>query len=206
MKNKLSLLFCDYFQQEVECLLQAKHYPDVKAVFYRADCDKTCQSPTVLEMIAQQAKTDSVIVFAGYCLSLMLKERVNADLQIEPLEICFELLLPPTVLQQTLAEGAHLFTNGMLKHWPQINQRWGFDNVAKKTFFAEGTTKLVLITHPHCSADETMMAEVARQLGVRWEKLEISLDHLAARILPLINHWQSKKIADKYQPASDSVF
>jgi hypothetical protein len=117
---------------------------------------------------------------------------VNADFQVQPLDICFELLLPPDVLHQTLAQGAHLLTDGMLKRWAQVNQDWGFDDTARKAFFAEGTDKLVLITHPHLPADEITMAEIAAQLDLPWEKLEMPLDYLAMRVLMVINNWRAR--------------
>lgn len=73
MKERLCLLFCDYFQEEVEWLLKSKHYADVTAKFYRADCDKTKQSAEVLELIASQASGGSVIVFSGFCLNSALE-------------------------------------------------------------------------------------------------------------------------------------
>jgi signal transduction histidine kinase len=203
MKDRLCLLFCDYFQEEVERLLATAQYKDIKLVFYSADCDKIQQSPTVLELINQQAKIDSVVVFAGSCLKARLKEFENINFQVEPLDVCFELLLPPAILEKALAEGAHLFTNGMLKQWQQINQRWGFEDKARKDFFTEGAHKLVLITHPQIAADETLMSEIASQLDLPWEKLEVSLDHLAARVFAVINGWHGKVIADKKRQLAD---
>ena len=192
MKNKLCLLFCDYFQEEVEWLMKQEHYTDVRAVVYRADCDKTRQASEIVEFITAQATDESVIVFTGVCLRSALEKSATLDFQIEYLDLCFELLLPEDVLLQILAEGAHLFTNGMLKRWPQVNQSWGENEKAKQAFFAEGATKLVLLSNKHLPADEATMAEIARQLGLPWEKLEISLDHLAMRIFQAINSWRGK--------------
>jgi hypothetical protein len=44
MKPKLCLMFCDYFQAEVEWLLKSDQYQDIRLFFYSADCDKTQQS------------------------------------------------------------------------------------------------------------------------------------------------------------------
>ncbi len=190
MKEKLCLLFCDYFQAEVEWLLKTEQYDDIKRVFYHANCDKTQQSQQVLDIITAESNTAQVVVFAGQCLKSQLKAFENNDFHIESLDICFELLLPVMPLHQTLDEGAHLFTHGMIKRWEQINQRWGFDEHAKQAFFAEGTKKLVLLSCPEIPIDEIKMNAIAAQLNLPWEKLEISLDYLELRILSAIKRWQ----------------
>lgn len=192
MKKKLCLLFCNYFQQEVEWLMKQRPEPDVEAMFYQADCDRTRQAAEVVALITAQAIDSNVIVFTGVCLHAALKQQACSDFQIEYLDICFELLLPHEQLQQKLAEGAHLFTHGMLKRWQPVQQSWGGNEQAKQAFFAEGATKLVLLSNPHLAADETIMAEVARQLALPWEKLEISLEPLAQRIFQAINNWRDK--------------
>lgn len=193
MKTKLCLLFCDYFQEEVEQLFALESCPDVRVRFYQANCDKTKQAAEVLRFITEQTAGDeSVIIFTGVCLSFALEKLAGFDFQIEYLDICFELLLPNEVLFQVLAEGAHLFTHGMLKRWPQANQSWGFDDQARQAFFAEGAAKLVLITS-HChSADKVTMAKIARQLDLPWEIMEISLEHLGQRVFQVVNRWRDR--------------
>jgi hypothetical protein len=193
MKNRLCLLFCDYFQQEVEEVMKSKTYPDVEVLFYQADCDKTRQPVEIVELIKQHGTNAEVIIFSGVCLNNTLKELAEFGFQREELEVCFELLLPKPELQQILATGAHLFTNGMLKRWPQVSQSWGFDDHARQAFFAEGTSKLVLLTSPDLPADIETMTKVASQLGLPWETLEVSLDYLAAQIHSVIQHWRDNK-------------
>lgn len=203
MKDRLCLLFCDYFQAEVEWLVKSADYKEIKVLFYQADCDKTQQSSHVLDTLIQRTKTDSVIIFAGACLQRQLQKITHTDFQIEPLEICFELLLPSAQLQQVLAAGGHLLTNGMLKHWEQVKQNWGFSAQAQKDFFAETTRKLVFLSHPEISVDEIALNAVATELDLPLERLEISLEPLALRILTVINQWRSKLIADKKRQLAD---
>jgi len=194
MKDRLCLLFCDYFQAEVEWLLKSQNYAGIKVLFYQANCDKTQQSAQVLDFITQCTHSASVIIFAGACLQYQLQKITQIDFQIEPLEICFELLLPPAQLQQVLAVGGHLLTNGMLKHWEKVKQNWGFSAQAQKDFFAETTCKLVFLSHPEIPIDEIALDTVATEFGLPLERLEITLEPLALRILTVINQWHSKRI------------
>ncbi len=192
MKHRLNLWVCDYFQEPVSYLLNSAHCHDIQPHFYHADCDKTCQTASVIESITAQAKTESILLFAGVCLTRALETYRSDYFQLISLNICFELLIPEKRLLDILTTGAHLFTADMLKHWEQVKQNWGFDESARRDFFAEGTSELVLITHPEIPVDLQQMEKVARELNLPWQTLTISLEHLAQQVLPKIVQWRSK--------------
>ena len=203
MKDRLCLVFCDYFQQEIEWILEQDRCKDVKLVFYHADCDRVQQSHSVLEAVVKQSVTDSVIIFAGNCLTSLLKQLPSKQLHIEQVSHCLELLIPESILESLLDQGAHLFTSGMLEHWEEVSQNWGFDNKERLDFFRESTQKLVLISNSHVPADTKKMAVIAKQLDLPWEIQEISLEYLAFRIFKIINHWRGEIIVDKKRQLAD---
>jgi hypothetical protein len=82
----------------------------------------------------------------------------------------------------------------MLKHWEKVKQNWGFSAQAQKDFFAETTCKLVFLSHPEIPIDEIALDTVATEFGLPLERLEITLEPLALRILTVINQWHSKRI------------
>jgi len=203
MKDRLCLFFCDYLQQEVEYLLDQEHAKDVSLVFYRNNCDHFSGSTELFNSLIKQSEHNSVTLFASACLTSLVKKLTTENINIEPLEDCLQLLIPERLMQALIDEGAHIFTSGMLKHWDTVNNSWGFSDEQQRAFFKESTTKLVLITHPDITTDETTMAAIAQQLDLPWETLDVSLVHLSEQLFKVIGRWRAEVTVDKSQQLAD---
>lgn len=206
MPDRLTLLVCDYFLQETLAVITANNLKNIEAAAFTSDCDHPLKEITRYDTIPVH-NNPNTIALGGDCLIDIsnrlkqdnLEDRPTISLQSQ----CFELLLPHDELHHYLDEGAHLFTPAMLDNWLQINKEWQFSDSDRQQFFAESTSKLVLIDAGLDPSADEKIQQIATQLKLPWEIKAISLDHLHYQILQQFFSWRTSLLAEKDKRLSD---
>jgi hypothetical protein len=94
----------------------------------------------------------------------------------------FQLFLPADVVDQHLAQGAHLVTPGWLARWPEFLARQGFTAATAREMFQEFARRVVLVDTGIDGDARSRCEEFASVLGLPWLAVDAGLD-LATLVL-----------------------
>ncbi|MEW7973617.1 MAG: ATP-binding protein [Candidatus Thiodiazotropha endolucinida] len=202
MKSKLCLLTCGHFQAELEQVLREEDFTDVELVLFPANCDRPLQNAGVLEEATQQIGGTSYVVLGGSCISAVKESLPQKKYQVVPDGECFELFVPSMETQPHADAGAHIFTPGMLRRWRESYESWGFSKKEAREFFAESTSRLVLLD-TGVDSESTAIEEVARELNLPCEKLPVGLEHLRLQLHRLVAHWRAEIVQESEHQLAD---
>jgi signal transduction histidine kinase len=194
MPAKLTILACEYLQDELRCALELDDYPDVAAGIYPGYCvrfphGETAQSPrALLDHLEQDHPT---VVLGGGCLDgIESLPWIKEDAGCLRTDQCQKLVAGEALVEHLLAQGAYLLTPGWLRHWRRHIEEWGFDRETARDFFQECTRSLVLLdtgTDPDC---RIRLEEFSTYLDLPGEALPVGLDHFRCLVRVRVMDWR----------------
>ncbi|MCU7833865.1 MAG: hypothetical protein KZQ83_01335 [gamma proteobacterium symbiont of Taylorina sp.] len=201
MPDKLTLLICSHFLPEARVVVADEVFKNVEVIAYQADCDQPIKTLFNADGSPLKIKSNTILIGAS-CL-----QQFNSPIDKftkNTIDLCFELLLSPEILQAYLDEGAHLFTPAMLENWQQVNEDWKFKEASDRNlFFSDSTAKLVLIDAGLDASAAIKMQQIADQLTLPWEIKTISLDRLRWQLLQQLSIWRQEQLSEKDKRLSD---
>ncbi len=203
MKNKLCLMACTHFRDDLAQALKEEKLADVELVPLPADCDRPLHDPVPLRQAVAQCRTGTCVVLGGHCLNGLAQQLPPQITAVEPAGNCFELFADSGVLQPLLDRGAHLLTPGMLRHWRRSYEEWGFTTEDARAFFAESHTTLVLLDTGTDPGAEKALRVMAEQLDLPWERVPVGLDHLCLQLHRIIARNRVHNLRTSEQKLSD---
>jgi len=189
-------MVCNYFLDETSEVLKDNKFKNVEAIAFTTDCDHPLKKITKADGNRVDSE-ENIRVIGGTCLQQFTSSAATDSLTISVKEQCFELLMQPDEVDALLAQGAHLFTPAMLDNWNKVNEKWKFNGIDRQEFFAESTTKLVLIDTGLSPSAADNMERIASQLGLPWEIKKISLDYLQYQLFQYVLPWRISMLAEK---------
>ncbi len=203
MRDKLCLLSCAHFRDDLAQVLKEEELTDVELAPLPADCDRPLQDSAPLQQAAALCRTGSCVVLGGTCLNGVMQRLPPQVIAVEPEGNCFELFADNAVLQPWLDRGAHFLTPGMLKHWRHSYEEWGFTEQDARAFFAESSTILVLLDTGTDPDAESSLREMAQKLDLPWERVPLGLDHLRLQLHRIIARNRAFNLRQNEQKLSD---
>ncbi|MFA7229874.1 MAG: HAMP domain-containing sensor histidine kinase [Victivallaceae bacterium] len=180
MKNKVCIFVCNFLSAEVESVLHASNYENIKLVVYQEKCAGHAFDFDKIEAMAEKEHENfTKFIFIGSsCLADTHPPRkLSRNIEIIPLELCFELVLNRETLTHYIRNGYYIVTNGWLKNYQQHIDAWGFDEVTAKVFFGESMQKILLLDTGlpgDCTAE---LNNLSSYMGLPYEILPVGISH-----------------------------
>ncbi len=196
MSASLHLLVCQYYLREAQAVLQGPGYEAVTIGAYPDLCvHPLADQMSVVERLFDEArKEDRIVVLVGACF--LLRSKVgpltgSASRRIHHEDLCFSMLCGRRLVEHYLRSGAYLVTPGWLELWPQHIEEWRFDRNTARAFFAETTSRLVLLDTGVDPEAGSRLAACADFLNLPHETLPVGLDHFRLVLDGIIKEWRA---------------
>ncbi len=196
LEKRLCLFVCSNYADDVRYVLQQEQHQNVEVV----DIDLNCTGPLLnLENLKSQfavcqKKFDKVIVFGSSCLANMgIHEIPELDIEYVSLNQCFEMLLPPKLVEHFLQDRNYLVSSGWFDNFEENIANWGFEPKMAKSFFSEVAQNILFLETEKPFEREDLLVELSRYMGLPYEKIDIGSDYLRQKINAKVNKWKIER-------------
>lgn len=178
MQSSICVLVCENLRREVETVLQETPPPGMRChvVAFDATCHKAPGRSLRLPKLLAELKPAfpaGIHVIGSNCIAGLQQEQaaVEGNVFFHRTAACFALLCNATLVDDLIAQGAHLLSPGWLSRSKQNLADWGFDQETARSFFRECTREFVLL-------DTGTLPDAAEQL----QEFAVYLDRPARRL------------------------
>jgi len=193
MAGNLCLIVCPFLMKEVSKIIEVFEYDNINVTSFPANCyGKKLKFNDITHILPPHKKFDQVIVFGSYCLDLKCPDNWNFQYQ----DFCFSALANHEIINSYIEAGNYLITPGWLAGWKTRLSEIGFDHIndteITQQFFAETTSKLLLLDtgiYQNCSQ---LLKEFAEYVKLPYETQKIGLDFLRLNLEKIILDWRLK--------------
>ncbi len=220
MERELCFLVCQHIKGEVEAIIKsdAEFFSDVRMTAFPSHCGKI---PLELDKINTLLKgTESKININDYlqvhmlgsaCVARFLKDAAPESLpksfNFHKFNQCFYFLAPAPLIDQLLKERCYLVSPMSLKKWQTDMKEWGFSDNRDlaQEFFAQHTTRIVLLDTGIDQHSSTYLKEFAEFLDRPWQVIPVGLDRIKGVLEKIVLQWRLQlERAESEQNLKDS--
>ncbi|CAD5375086.1 Histidine kinase domain-containing protein [Rubrivivax sp. A210] len=187
MVAPLAVAVCQNFAGEVRAAIAAEGWTDVATVAFAARCGRPRMSDE--ELAALLPPTCSRTLLVGRCClgPVDAGAQARGQRRLVP-DQCFDLVAPPALVAEAMADGAYLVTPGWLAQWPRHLAELGFDGAAAAGLFQEVAQRLLLLDTGAASETAAPWAALQQALGLPASRLAVGLDRT--------RDWLAREVAD----------
>jgi signal transduction histidine kinase len=192
MAKKLCILACDLFRQELTTAVESEGLDDVAVATFPARCGRPqIEWDSLAQAIRADEDCSCVQIIGGGCLAGL----GDPPQQLEHCHLykigqCFCLFAGRSVIDGYLKEGAYLLTPGWLARWRDWLNEWGFDQQTAREYFAESTTRLLLLDTGVDAQSDQNLHEFADFIGRPFETVPVGLDYLHLLLAKMVLEWR----------------
>jgi len=159
MKQKIHIYCCENLLPEVSNAASQMSSFRIITHGFPANCGLPMVTREDIDS-AVLASGESVLIFGSACLNAI--DQLPPQCSLRKLDSCFQLFLPPPVIDFLVKDGAYLLSSGWLQHWRQHLDKMGFDKTILQEFIRESCNYLLHLdsgSNPHSA---TMLEELAQ--------------------------------------------
>ena len=186
--DRLLLIGCGILKSEIQLLVEKNHWPlDTKFLdsALHVDFNRLAHGLTVA---LDESAGRSVLVVYGAChpqMDILLRER---KLSRMPGQNCIEMLLGHVRFTDELANGAFFLMEDWARRWDFVmREALGSNRQIVRNVF-QGDRRYILGLRTPCSGDFSAEAQqIASQVGLPLQWMDVSLDHLESLIQEAID-------------------
>ncbi len=140
--NGARLLVCEPLEAEFRALLREVEFAGLELSVLPAACERRRDLEADLE--GRVTPGTPTLILGGDCLAGR-GAPAGADVTVDALPTCFEMIAGAAQVGQLHAEGHHLLSPGWLATWRERIDAWGFDRDGAREFFADSETRFHLL-------------------------------------------------------------
>ena len=207
MGDTLTIRICRHHAREVLAIKEAADWNDVDVESVEASCHKPAVrlTGTMLKEHCGQDEEASTVIIGASCLHLGTKPVQKPHCHVHRVPLCFHLYLNEATVADLIGQGCYLITPGWLFRWRDIMQEWAFDEDTARIFFAENTSRLVLLDtgiRENTKMELQALSEfTGRPVGI----MPVGLDHFQLILTGIVENWRfrqrEKRWNDQYADA-----
>lgn len=190
MSERLCLLCCRNFLPEMEAAIAAEGWQDVGIADFPARCG---QPPLAWEELQPGCGEGcaQAVVFGRACLQGLDTPPAGwPPIQLLAQGECFHLVAGPALVAEAMARGAYLVTPGWLRDWRENLRRLGFGEGSAAEFFKDFAREIVLLDTGVVADSASMLADLARAVGLPASRIAVGLDHVRPTLARLVAEWR----------------
>lgn len=214
MPERLHLIVCSTFLQEVKGVLDIRNWNNVDIIPVKC----LCHIPTpkahdifsnCLGKLNVQERDEILVLGRLGSLFPCLNKKTAKHVRTLGGQQCFELIAPPALVKSLQSEGAFTVSPGWLRQWKHVLEEWKADQDTASKIFQETSQEIVFLDTFGNSEDIGHLQEFANHVGLKARVIPVGLDYLQALLGDSINFWQeqlrSRELTRAYQDASTNL-
>ena len=177
MPDCICALVCRHYRAEALAACAQSELRGVRVDAFPSRCGRPGVSWNELEAL-RATPDEPLVVFGGACLAkLDQAEALARGIDLHLFNVCQEMLVNPKLVEEFLAQGAYLVTQGWLKDWRAHLAQQGQHPKDVRDFWRESMTRLLLLDSGVGDPCEEFLV-FADYLGMPGVVLPLGLDHL----------------------------
>lgn len=193
IEDKLCVMVCDVYKEEVSSVLDAGEFPDLELITYPHVCVKIPREKEKLENILDRCHNTYKYVISLYDQCDYIFKDVNTTPKLNGIARiyqCLELIASRDLLNYLQSSrNSYIVTPGWLRTWKQHINYWKFDRDTARQFFQESISQIVLLDTGIYTDSYDRLKDFADFVGMTYDSVEIGLDNIRYRIKNLYNTW-----------------
>ena len=193
MARSICILVCENLRREIETVLQENPPPDLRChvVAFDAACHKAPgRSLRLPKLLAEliPAFPAGIHVIGSNCIAGLQPETGPATENVffHRTAACFALLCNAALVDELIAQGAHLLSPGWLARSKRNLADWGFDQATARAFFRECTREFVLLDTGTLTDAAEQLQEFAAYLDRPARRLSVGTDVLGLHLREML--------------------
>ncbi len=196
MEQKICLLICSSFIDEVKQIINSGYYPDVIIKSFQSSCaDQYYQLENIDDIVRLHASEYSkVVLIGGPCLiSKKDNYKRSHNIQIIVLDHCSELFLNKSTIDYLTSKKNYIVSNGWLRDYKKHVKNWGYDTKASKKYISENVDKLLLLETELPDDYLIQIKALSNHMGLPYDILPVGLSYCKLFLDSIILHWREEK-------------
>ena len=202
MESNVCILVCENLRREVETVLQENPPPGVRChvVAFDAACHKapgrSLRLPKLLTELIP-AFPAGIHVIGSNCIAGLQPESATGEGNVffHRTAACFALLCNAALVDDLIAQGAHLLSPGWLTRSKRNLADWGFDQATARAFFRECTSEFVLLDTGALPDAAEQLQEFAAYLDRPARRLSVGTDVLGLHLREMLRQSATGDVA-----------
>ena len=191
MSDKLCIIACDNFGEEVRAAIAAEGWTDVVSAKLPARCG---QPPLSWEELRSSLPQDCTHILA--LGSACLGDLRQASDGMPPIRMaylrrsCQSLVAGSTLASEAIADGGYLMTPEWLADWRRHAAAMGFATDGSRNPFKDFARRLVLFDTGIDPDAKTRLEEMAAAVGLPAARIGVGLDHTRLLLARCVLEWR----------------
>lgn len=198
MTDKLKISVCETLERELKTVVDAENLHDVDVITTPMRCGFACVSASLSGKgkVAYPGRRDPD---EKTCRAALIHAPTQSETR------CFDLVTNKNIVDEYIQAGTYLLTPGWLAHWRTHVEKWGFDVVLAREFFAETTNKLVLLDTGIDDVSLDRLEEFAEYADRPYEVLPVGLSVFREFVMRIVLEWRLQIAEDGLRKLSKKV-
>lgn len=193
MNEKLCIIVCKNFVEEVEFIIKKNNMKNVEVAAFLPECIYSKGGKNgQLEVIKSCQETyNKIIVIGGTCCKDLDENIIDSEkCKIHRLEYCFELFTNRDIIAHFISEKAYLVTPGWLRNWEKNVGILGIDNEHEKIVFREVAAKIRLLDTGVFEDSLKNLEKFAEYVSLPYDCIFVGLDFFTMLIEKDLLEWR----------------
>jgi diguanylate cyclase (GGDEF)-like protein len=194
IEDKLCLLACDVYKEEINSVLDSGEFPDAELVTYPHVCIKNPGDKEHPGKILEKCrnKYKYVNILCDQCEYLCGYMYAPPKLYDRPLvNQCLELVISRDLLAYMQSNrNSHIITTGWLKTWQENSDFWELHRDAVGSLANDSTLKILLLDSGIDNLSKDSLMEFAGFIGLPFDSIDIGLERIRSKIRNCYTGWQ----------------
>lgn len=214
MTERLRLVVCDTFAEEVRAVVETLGFPDVDVLPVSCCCHlplATAQKRfgDALDAAANEPGRNRMLVLGR--LETMQADLARSSDPAEQQRVprqCFELVAPAVFVEHLQSGGAFTVSPGWLRKWRTVLRDWEADQKTARKMFQDTARRIILLDTFSRTEDIAQLHAFGDHVGLPAEVVPVGLDYMQAQLERAILHWHNgvlqADLSHAYKGASDN--
>jgi diguanylate cyclase (GGDEF)-like protein len=191
MNTAIHLLCCKNILREVEQAAKTEHLDDLTITAFPSYCDVLQKIPDSASAPILNTTSIPENLFVMSCKTCPVLKHLNVPEERRiTFNTVFALFLDEKLVEQKIAQGGYLVTQGWLLNWKDHSNLLGFSQENLQTFFKDFAKKIVYIDSSE-ESDFEHVYEFCKYIDLPYEHIPVGLDYLRLRLNHLSVRWKA---------------
>jgi diguanylate cyclase (GGDEF)-like protein len=197
IEDKLCMLACNVFKEEIKAILDSPEFNDIELVIYPHVCLNPSKEMGEMESILEKYRSTykHVIFLNEKCNYRNVKGKTSANFDdMKAIYRCLELIAGKSLLTYLrVDEKNYIVTPGWLRTWREHIETWGMDGETARRFFSQSINKVILLDTGICTGSKISLTEFADYIGLPFERIDIGLEFMKQSVNRQITSWRTDR-------------
>jgi signal transduction histidine kinase/ActR/RegA family two-component response regulator len=210
MTDRLSLVVCDTFAEEVRAVVETLGFLDVDVLTVPCSCH--------LPLTTARKRFGDAL---GSAINAPRRDRMQALGRLQTIQAdlvgspestersaamqCFELVAPAIFVEHLQCGGGFTVSPGWLRKWRSVLRDWEADQKTAREMFQETAGKIILLDTFGRAEDVVHLHAFADHVGLPVDVVPVGLNYLQSKLESIVLRWRNDILEDNLSQAYKSM-